>query len=120
MNHVKNVVFHATDEKKLFTEFKCPAYFTNMPKFAAGFGSERLISVKLNIINPYIIDGEEEGRHFEWDSEDIQLFKNDGIDGVIIRHPDGDVYTVFDQEQITILNQNCLERKKELEFTNSF
>jgi len=98
--------YHGTDVAEHFDSFQCPAYFTNLPEWAQGFGSKRVIEVSLVMDNPYILDGEEEGRHFEWDAEDIAEMQKQGHDSVWIQHPEGDVYTVFKPEQVQINKQS--------------
>ena len=100
-------VFHGTDVEE-FVEFNTPAYFTNNEEFAKGFGAN-VKRADINIQRPYEIDGVTEGRHFEWDAEDVTRMKSEGYDGVIVRHPDGDVYTVFDPSQVTLPARNFEE-----------
>jgi hypothetical protein len=94
------VVYHGTRSSTPIDKFRTPTYFTNKPSWANAFGGTASYPVYLNISKPYEIDGTQEGRHFEWNKRDVSRMKKDGFDGVIIRHPSGDVYTVFDQEQI--------------------
>lgn len=93
------VVYHSTNTEEDFGSFNVPAYFTENKDWSQNFGTKQTKAVYLNIKNPYVLDGEVEGRHFNWDQEDIAEFKADGHDGVIINHPDGNVYTIFDARQ---------------------
>jgi hypothetical protein len=94
------VVYHGSRTAEPFEVFETPSYFTDRPEFAGDFGTDNTYRVYLRIQNPYEIDGEEEGRHFEWDEDDVADMVSDGYDGVIVKHPDGDVYTVFEPTQI--------------------
>jgi hypothetical protein len=91
-------LYHSTEDES-FTRFEVPAYFSDNKVFAGAFGSKtREVLVRFN--NPERIDGETSGRHFEWDAEDVARFRKGGRDSVHITHPDGDVITVFDSNQI--------------------
>jgi RNA polymerase sigma factor (sigma-70 family) len=92
--------FHATNSEKFDVFNVLPAYFSNLRSFSERFASKRVETVYLKLKNPEEIDGEQSGRHFEWDEEDVSMFKGEGKDGVRISHPEGDVYTVFDPNQI--------------------
>lgn len=93
-------VFHGSRSKDDIDEFFGITYFAEKESFARGFGSERVYAVELDITNPYIVDGATEGRHFDWDYTDIRQMMDDGHDGIIVSHRDGDIYVPFDSGQI--------------------
>ena len=91
-------LYHSTEDDS-FTVYETPAYFSSNKDWTRSFGSKtRAHFVRFD--NPEIIDGEKEGRHFEWDEEDVAQFRKEGKDSVHITHPDADVITVFDPNQI--------------------
>lgn len=97
------MVYHGTSATEDISVFRVPAYFTNDPSFAGVFAGEQgaTYPVYLSIENPYRIDGDVEGRHFEWDQEDVQHMESEGYDGVIVTSSTGaNIYTVFRPEQI--------------------
>lgn len=101
---VKHVVYHGTNTEDI-TKFKTPAYFTDEPGFAYRFtnrtGTENIMPVVINITNPYRINGNVEGRHFEWTRSEIKEMKAKGYDGVIIETAgEADIYTVFNPTQV--------------------
>jgi hypothetical protein len=100
------VVYHGTRSKKGINKFIVPAYFTEDTDFASGFGQNATYPVYLSIQNPYMIDGETEGRHFMWDKKDVADFKRRGFDGVIVTSDSENIYAVFDQAQIKSVNNS--------------
>jgi len=95
-------VFHSTDAPK-FDTFETPAYFSDVKKWTKSWGA-RTESAYLKITNPYLLNAEVDGRHFEWDADDVSDFKDQGFDGVVIERgsdPDiAEVYTIFDPSQV--------------------
>ncbi len=94
------VAWHGSKSPNIEGEFKTPSYFSNDKTFARQFGNESMHRVALDIKKPYEIDGTKEGRHFQWDAADVKRMKREGYDGVVVRHPDGDVYTPFNPKQV--------------------
>ena len=91
-------LYHSTEDDS-FTVYETPTYFSSNKDWTRSWGSKtRTHFVRFD--NPEIIDGEKEGRHFEWDEEDVAQFRKEGKDSVHITHPDADVITVFDPNQI--------------------
>jgi hypothetical protein len=107
-NGKPKIVYHGTPSARPIGEFKTPAYFTDTPSFAEMFAQERgekrgaIYPVFLKIEHPYEIDATKEGRHFEWDAEDVARMKAEGYDGVVVKggEDESDIYTPFDQSQI--------------------
>lgn len=102
------VVYHGTPSRRAIGQFKTPAYFTDQPSFAEMFAGERgenrgaIYPVYLKIEHPYEIDAATDGRHFEWDAQDVARMKAEGHDGVIVKggEDESDIYTPFDPNQI--------------------
>lgn len=102
------VVYHGTPSGRAIGTFRTPAYFTNEPSFAEMFAQERgekrgaIYPAFLKIEHPYVIDATKEGRHFEWDRQDVARMKAEGYDGVIVKggEDESDIYTPFDPAQI--------------------
>lgn len=106
------IAYHATDCEAEITQFRAPSYFTNDPDFATAFGRRALYTVELSMTRPYLVDGVAEGRHFEWDDEDVARLKAEGFDGVAVRHPDGDVYMPLDPGQVRVITRIALSPQK--------
>lgn len=98
------IVYHATDAEEDFSTFKTPAYFASTSAdaetFDRGEGDPRIIPVYLSIQNPAFVTEFESIA--EMGASDIEAFKADGHDGVILKRPDGtmDIFAVFDAPQI--------------------
>ena len=91
-------LYHGTEDES-FTRFDVPAYFSDSKDFAGRFGS-KVRELFVLSKNPERINGLTDGRHFEWDAEDVAEFRKRGRDSVHISHPEGDVVAVFDSNQI--------------------
>jgi len=91
-------LYHGTEDES-FTRFDVPAYFSDSKDFAGRFGS-KVRELFVLSKNPERINGLTDGRHFEWDAEDVAEFRKRGRDSVHISHPEGDVVAVFGSNQI--------------------
>lgn len=100
------VLFHGSRSPARIQRLRTPAYFSDNEAWCRGFGDVSLYRVHLRILRPYVFDGVQQGRHFAWDREDVRRMKAEGYDGVIVRHPEGDVYAVFDPGQVWVLGRD--------------
>lgn len=105
MSEVKEIVFHGVTVSADSVNQLSPTIFYNSPEFALRHANtRRKISAKISLKNPVKVNGMSDGISYVFLSErKIELLKSQGYDGVIVNYPNGVRYTVFNPEQVSLL-----------------